>query len=85
MAEEYFFGGASAEERAYVVEQYLRGHYLSFFGQVPCGAESLAARHDGYLHQRVAVAQMPRHGGMACLMDGYGAFLFVGEYFGAFL
>ena len=56
---EELFGCTSAEDGTHLVEHLLLGSDLSFFGQVPCGAERLSARHDGHLHQGVGILQVP--------------------------
>ena len=75
VSREEFFGGTSSEQRTELVEHLLLGGYLPLFGQVPCGSESLTARHDAHLYERVGIAAEPRHGGMAGLVEGDGALL----------
>ena len=56
---EYFFGCAAGERGADLVEHLLFRGDVALFGQIPCRAEGLSARHDGHLHQRVGVLQEP--------------------------
>ncbi len=58
---------------------------LTFFGQIPRSTQSLTARHNGNLHQRIAIAQQPTDGGVSRLVIGNVAFLLFGENFRFFL
>ena len=77
-AEEKLFGRTATEGRAYLVEEGLGRGDLAFFGQIPCSAEGFASGHNCDLYKRIGIAQMPRNGGMASLVDGDGALFFVG-------
>ena len=72
-----FFGSTAAKQRAHLVEHLLFGGDLTLFGQIPGCAEGTAARHNAYFHQRISMLTEPRHGGVACLVECYGA-LFIG-------
>ena len=80
MSHEEFLGSTAAEQRAHLVEHGLLGLQHTLFGQIPGGTESLASGHDGDLHQRVGKLGEPRDGGVACLVDGYGALLGLGHH-----
>ena len=81
MAYEEFLCGATAEQRANLVEHLLLRRYGAFFREVPCRTEGLASRHNGHLDERIGILQEPRHGGVSCLVDGNAALFFLGHYF----
>ena len=67
--------GASAKQRANLVELLFLCRDDPFLRNVPCRAEGLATWHDGHLHERVGVSAEPTYRGVSGLVDGYGALL----------
>ena len=59
MTGEEFLSGASSEQRAHFVEHLLLGGNLSFFRQIPCGAQCTTAGNDAHLDEWVGVFAEP--------------------------
>ena len=83
-AKEKFFGSATTEERAHLVEHSLSGGDLAFLGEIPGSTERLAARHYSNLDERIGILKVPAERSVTRLMDGDRAALIFGDNLGAF-
>ena len=80
MAERQLLGDAPAQRGGQLVHQLLARGNLPLLGQVPGGAQRLAARDDRHLDKGAGVFQNPAHGGVAGFVVGDGPLLLVGDY-----
>ena len=79
LAEGQLLGNAASERSGQLVHHLLARGDLTFLGQIPGGAQRLAARDDRHLDQRAGVFENPAHRGVSRLVEGDHALLLVGD------
>ena len=80
-----FLCGTTAQDSTHLIEHLLLGCNLTLFRQIPCSTEGTTTRHNGYLHQRIGILQMPRERSMTSLVKRNCTLLFHGKHLGLLL